>query len=120
MVACGPVDELRTSGGRRLVVDAPAAPAGWADGLAGVRVRERDGSRTVLELEPQADDQAVLRAALASGPVHEFRPRRPSLAELFRDVVSAPSASAPGGGGGGGNNSDRSTGGRVESAGRLA
>ncbi len=118
MVACGPVDELRTSGGRRLVV---AAPAGWADGLAGVRVRERDGSRTVLELEPQADDQAVLRAALASGPVHEFRPRRPSLAELFRDVVSAPSASAPGGGGGGGgNNSDRSTGGRGESAGRLA
>ncbi|WP_261560851.1 DUF4162 domain-containing protein, partial [Frankia tisae] len=46
-------------------------------------------SRTVLELGPGADDQAVLRAALASGPVREFRPRRPSLAELFRDVVSA-------------------------------
>ncbi|MCM3922135.1 ATP-binding cassette domain-containing protein [Frankia sp. AiPs1] len=89
MVACGPVDELRAGGGGRLVVDAPDAPAGWADGLAGVRVRGRDGSRTVLELGPGADDQAVLRAALASGPVREFHPRRPSLGELFRDVVRA-------------------------------
>ena len=31
---------------------------------------------------------AVLRAALAAGPVHEFAPVRPSLTELYRDVVS--------------------------------
>jgi ABC-2 type transport system ATP-binding protein len=35
-----------------------------------------------------ADDQAVLRAALATGPVHEFRRDRPALTQLFRDVMS--------------------------------
>jgi len=32
----------------------------------------------------------VLRAAVALAPVHEFGWRRPSLAELFRDVVTRP------------------------------
>ncbi len=31
----------------------------------------------------------MLRAALAAGPVHEFALVRPSLTELYRDVVSA-------------------------------
>ena len=34
------------------------------------------------------EDQAVLRAALGAGPVRGFGDRRPSLTELFRDVVS--------------------------------
>jgi ABC-2 type transport system ATP-binding protein len=29
----------------------------------------------------------VLRAAIAAGPVHEFRRWRPPLTELYRDVV---------------------------------
>ncbi|HEY7484580.1 MAG TPA: ATP-binding cassette domain-containing protein [Streptosporangiaceae bacterium] len=88
MVACGPVDELRTGGTERLVVDAPKAPDDWAAGLPGVTVHHREGARTVLELAEGADDQAVLRAALATGPVREFSRRRPTLTELFRDVVS--------------------------------
>jgi ABC-2 type transport system ATP-binding protein len=88
MVAVGPVDELRTGGTERLVVDAPAASEGWAAGLPGVTVHGREGGRTVLELAGDADDQAVLRAALATGPVREFARRRPTLTELFRDVVS--------------------------------
>ncbi|MFF7632474.1 ABC transporter ATP-binding protein [Kitasatospora sp. NPDC008050] len=87
MVACGPVDELR-SGGELVVVDAPAAPSGWAGGVAGVASHRMEGGRTVLELAPGADDQAVLAAALATGPVREFARRRPSLTELFRHVVS--------------------------------
>ena len=31
--------------------------------------------------------QDILRAALAAGPVREFGPRRPHLADLFKDVV---------------------------------
>jgi ABC-2 type transport system ATP-binding protein len=45
----------------------------------------------VLELEPGADDQAVLAAALATGPVREFARRRATLTELFRHVVRADS-----------------------------
>ncbi|WP_329562244.1 ABC transporter ATP-binding protein [Kitasatospora sp. NBC_01266] len=88
MVACGTVDELRTGGTELLEVDAPQAASGWASGLSGVTVRGTDGGRTVLELAAGADDQAVLAAALATGPVREFARRRPSLTELFRHVVS--------------------------------
>ena len=41
-----------------------------------------------------ADDQGVLRAALATGPVRAFGPRRPSLTELFRHVVSQEAVTA--------------------------
>ncbi|WP_026422714.1 ABC transporter ATP-binding protein [Actinokineospora inagensis] len=88
MVACDTVDALRAGGVVHLVVDAPGARPGWADGLAGVTVVEHSGTRTVLDLGDGADDQAVLRAALATGPVTEFSRRRQSLTELFRNVVS--------------------------------
>ncbi|HEY1573929.1 MAG TPA: ATP-binding cassette domain-containing protein [Pseudonocardiaceae bacterium] len=88
LVACGAIDELRAGGTEQLIVAAPDAPLGWADDLPGVTGSHRDGDTTVLELKPGADDQAVLRAALATGPVHEFARRRPSLTELFRNVVT--------------------------------
>jgi ABC-2 type transport system ATP-binding protein len=88
MVAVGTVDELRTGGTAQLVVEAPQAARGWTDGLPGVRLVSHTGTTTVLELDPGADDQNVLRAALATGPVRSFGYRRPSLTELFRDVVS--------------------------------
>lgn len=43
----------------------------------------------MLELDDGVDDQAVLAAATATGPGHEFARRRPSLADLFREVVAA-------------------------------
>ncbi|HEX6471493.1 MAG TPA: ATP-binding cassette domain-containing protein [Streptosporangiaceae bacterium] len=101
MVACGAVDELRTGGQERLVVDAPAARPGWAAGLPGVTVCGQEGTKTVLELGEGADDQAVLRAALATGPVREFTPRRPRLTELFRHVVSDDPATGSATGAGG-------------------
>jgi len=88
MVAVGSVDELRSGGAIRLIVDAPEAPDGWAGGLPGVTVLGREGTATVVELGDGADDQAVLRAALATGPVREFARRRPALTQLYRDVVS--------------------------------
>jgi ABC-2 type transport system ATP-binding protein len=93
MVACGSVDDLRAGGSGRLVVDAPNASDGWAASLPrevpGVTVLEYRRGRAVLELAAGADDQRVLAAALATGPVREFGWRRPSLTELFRNVVSA-------------------------------
>ncbi|MGW0043592.1 ABC transporter ATP-binding protein [Rhodococcus sp. NPDC003348] len=86
--ALGTVDELRGGGGTQLVVRAPDAPPGWVDHLAGIRTLEHRDGRTVLELDPGVDDQEVLAAALKTGPVHEFSQHRPSLTELFREVVS--------------------------------
>ena len=88
MVEVGPVDELRDSGARQLLIDAPRATDGWTAGLTGVRVVSREGSQTLVELDDSADDQAVLQAALATGPVRAFGARRPSLTDLFRHVVS--------------------------------
>ena len=88
MVATGTVAELTAGAAPKLVVTAPAAPHGWADSLPGVRVVENHGPTTVFELEPSVDDQAVLAAALATGPVTEFSRRRRSLTELFRDAVT--------------------------------
>jgi ABC-2 type transport system ATP-binding protein len=88
MVALGTVDELTDRGPSRFWVDAPRAAAGWYDSLAGTTLVEQDGSRWLIQVGEGADDQAVLRAALATGPVHEFRRDRPALTQLFRDVMS--------------------------------
>ncbi|MCD5421512.1 ATP-binding cassette domain-containing protein [Rhodococcus pyridinivorans] len=89
MRAVGTVDDLRSKGDALLVVHAPQAPRGWAHGLPGVTHAEYEDERTVLTVTPGADDQLILKAALATGSVHEFSLRRPSLTELFREVVSA-------------------------------
>ncbi|GAB3870275.1 ATP-binding cassette domain-containing protein [Kibdelosporangium lantanae] len=87
MVACGTVDELRAGAPAELLVHAPKAPTGWADGIAGATVVSEEDGRTVLRVDDDVDDQAILTAALATGPVHEFSRRRLALTELFRNVV---------------------------------
>jgi ABC-2 type transport system ATP-binding protein len=92
MKECGTVEELRASGGTQLVVHAPQAPHGWADALSGVTAAQYGQRQTVLTIERGSegvDDQAVLAAALRTGPVHEFTRRQSSLTELFREVVAA-------------------------------
>jgi ABC-2 type transport system ATP-binding protein len=93
LIACGTIDELRSHGPRQLWVDAPSAPQGWTASLSGMRVVRTDGTRTLLELDASADDQAVLRGALATGPVHEFRANVPSLLDVFREAMTESTAS---------------------------
>ena len=88
LVAVGTVDELRGSGPVRLWVDAPAAQDGWAARLPGVRIVRTDGTRALLQPDDSTEDQAVLRAALATGPVHEFRRDVPSLLDIFREAMT--------------------------------
>jgi ABC-2 type transport system ATP-binding protein len=113
MVAVGSIEELRRTKYPRWVVDGPPVEA-WLPNLPGAQVISIDGSRTVLETglgyravydrsahhgvgrdgyradQPDPDGQDVLRAALAAGPVREFAPARPTLVDLFRDVVAEP------------------------------
>jgi ABC-2 type transport system ATP-binding protein len=53
-----------------------------------------DGSRFLLELGASADDQSILRAALATGPVREFRTNVPSLLDIFREAMTESTAAA--------------------------
>ncbi len=75
-----------------LDVHATAAPSGWWDRHTPVRGGDdRSPPPTAAHgVDTRcggADDQAVLHAALKTGPVHEFAVRKPSLTELFREVV---------------------------------
>lgn len=82
VVASGTVEQLRGSGRAarlRVRVDGPA-PC-WPAGVSELG----DG---LLELAPGVD-QAVLAAALRAGPVREFTPVRPTLTDLFRELVAA-------------------------------
>jgi ABC-2 type transport system ATP-binding protein len=93
MVATGPVAELRQrEAGRLLRVVVPDAAPGWAADLPGVRVVSEQAGDTVLELKGPTDDQAVLAAALATGRVSHFAWQQPTLVELFREAVAAPTA----------------------------
>jgi ABC-2 type transport system ATP-binding protein len=89
MVAVGSVADLRERGGAAAVLDVEGPPPGWAAALQGVEVLDDNAGRTRVRLAAGTDDQYVLRAALAAGPVHEFRRWRPPLTELYRDVVQA-------------------------------
>ena len=63
---------------------------GWIRGIPGVAVEELAGTTALFGAEPAAADM-VLRAAVERGTVTSFRPVRPTLGEIFRDVVvSAP------------------------------
>ena len=87
MVACGTVDELRAGGLERRWLDVPAAPDPWEPGIPGIRLVQTDGSRRLFELDPGVDDQSLLQAALATGPVREFERVEPSLGDIFRTVI---------------------------------
>lgn len=87
MTALGSVDELRTRDGNVLEVAGPDPAHGWADALPGVLSAEYTPEVTRLRVSPDVDDQAVLSAALAHGPVHRFAAAPPTLTELFRELV---------------------------------
>jgi ABC-2 type transport system ATP-binding protein len=90
VVASGPVDELRAQGARGTVLRVQVdAPPGWAEALSGVHVEGRDDGAVLVRLADDRDEQAVLDAARAAGPVHHFSRVEPTLAELFREAVSA-------------------------------
>jgi ABC-2 type transport system ATP-binding protein len=85
LVACGEVEELRAArAGRRWRAELEDRRDGWDPGLAGVRPL----GGGVFELDDGVDPQGLLDAARARGRVRRFGADTPTLAELFREVVS--------------------------------
>jgi len=89
LVVTGKVDDLATSGPRRLVVRVDEDREGvWARALAGVVVSEVDRGAARLVLDASVDSDAVLKAAMAAGHVTEFVFERRRLSEVFREAVA--------------------------------
>ena len=88
MVAIGSVDDLRSQGPVRYWVDAPNGGSDWTKSVPGAAVVQVDGTRVLVELSGSADDQLLLRIALATGPVHEFHRALPTLLDIFREAMT--------------------------------
>jgi ABC-2 type transport system ATP-binding protein len=89
IAARGTIEELRTSRARNLwQVEVRGIDDGWWQVVPGVVPIRADDGAVVLELTDGADPQRVLDVARAAGDVVRFGPVRPTLAELFREVVA--------------------------------
>jgi ABC-2 type transport system ATP-binding protein len=89
LVASGTVDDLETTGARRLQVRVEGERTGnWARGLPGVTVSEVTGGAVRLVLEESVDSDAVLQAAMRAGRVTEFSFARRRLSEVFREALT--------------------------------
>jgi ABC-2 type transport system ATP-binding protein len=103
LVASGTVEELSDDpGGRRSVLVSVDAPAGWPErvvaAVAGAQLLRTlarpAGVVALVRLAPGADEQPLLEAARAAGPVRELTPWRTSLAERFRSVMTVEASPA--------------------------
>ena len=90
IVTEGGIDELRASRARRLVrVEVSGAPADWYESIPGLRREGEVLGGVILELADDIDDQRILDLARSVGEVRHFSLVRPTLAQLFREVVSS-------------------------------
>ncbi|MDN4480897.1 ABC transporter ATP-binding protein [Demequina muriae] len=89
MVASGPIDELRATDTSQWILALASATAPPA-APPGVSITESAPGRWLVEADSAESAQAVLASAVQQGTVTEFSPVRPTLTDLFRDVVNAP------------------------------
>ena len=89
LVVSGKVDDLLTSGSRRLVVRVDGDREGaWSRGVPGVSLSEVDRGAARLVLDESVDSDTVLAAAMAAGRVTEFVFERRRLSEVFREALA--------------------------------
>ena len=90
VVARGTIEELRASRERRRFrIDVVGSADGWWNALPGVLRAGGVPGGVILELADGVDEQRVLDLARGAGEVVHFSRVRPTLAELFREVVRA-------------------------------
>jgi len=89
LVIAGKVEDLATSGPRRLVVRVEGdRDASWARSLSGVTISEVDAGAARLVLDESVDSESVLRVAMSAGRVTEFVLERRRLSEVFRGALT--------------------------------
>jgi ABC-2 type transport system ATP-binding protein len=86
IVAAGTTTELRAAQDTVLRLDAPGV-AGWISAQDGITVRRADGDRAEFTAVDAESAQAVLRAAVARGPVTHFGELVVPLSEIYKEVT---------------------------------
>ena len=88
LVVSGTVDDLVTSGARRLVVRIDGhRSADWVRSVPGVTISEASAGAVRLVLDSSVNSDDVLRAAMGVGRITEFSFERRRLSEVFREAL---------------------------------
>ena len=85
--AAGSRDDLRAQHATHRYELVSGGDAGWLREEAGVTVLDFDGGYALFDAVDDDAAQRVLRQAVAHGDVASFAPQRPSLAEIFKEVI---------------------------------
>jgi ABC-2 type transport system ATP-binding protein len=85
--AAGPRDRLRAEHAGLRYELLGSGDAGWLRGVPGIHVAELDAGWAVFDADDEQAVQAVLHEALARGDVLTFARQRPSLAQIFKELV---------------------------------
>ncbi|WP_431954998.1 ABC transporter ATP-binding protein, partial [Actinacidiphila sp. bgisy167] len=97
LAACGTLDELRGSEQEApLVLQVDGAEPDWplhTEAIAAYKAHE-DGTALIVEAAPGHDENSVLRAAMQHGMVRRLTRERPTLSQLFRDLVEPHASTA--------------------------
>jgi ABC-2 type transport system ATP-binding protein len=85
--AAGSTDDLRAQHtGNRYELQTSGDTA-WLRSEPGVRVIDAAGGSAVFDVDGDQTAQRVLRTAVDGAGVHSFTRRRPSLAQIFKEVI---------------------------------
>ena len=87
VLAAGSLAELRRRLPAQLRVKVDGPPD-WIRRLPGVEVVREDERGVLVAIEPGADTQAILTAAVAAGPVEHFGFESSGLIDLYRHLLS--------------------------------
>ncbi len=85
--AAGSRDELRAQHSVPRWELEGSGDAGWLRTEPGVAVIEFEGGNAVFDVDSPDTAQRVLRRAMADGDVSLFAPQRPTLAQIFKEVI---------------------------------
>jgi ABC-2 type transport system ATP-binding protein len=86
--ANGSPETLRKQHSRERFEIRTAGDVGWIREVQGVSSVDFDGDYAVFECVTDAASQAVLQRAITLGAVYSFSQLRPSLATIFKEVIS--------------------------------
>ncbi|MFE6996770.1 ABC transporter ATP-binding protein [Microbacterium sp. NPDC057659] len=86
--AAGSREQLRAAHSAPRYELVSSADAGWLRAEPGVTVVDFEGGEAVFDVDSPETAQRVLRSAVERGPVTGFTPQHPSLAQIFKEVIS--------------------------------